>query len=171
MKKIILALSLMAAVMTTACGNSQSAPAESKAPVVSMAQGGKGMSEHTEKTPVILVVNGKQMHAWLNDSVPAKSLLSQLPMTVKINDSGNDFCGDNINVQYSEKDVQNGYRNGDIAFWPPAHNFVIFKNGEEQSSGIGDLVILGHIDEPQSALDALSGTLEVKVEKAGGAKS
>lgn len=116
------------------------------------------------QTKITLNVNGKILHGTLNDSLPAKSLEKQLPLEVTIYDSGNDFCGDSINIDYKESDVQFGYKNGDIAFWPPASNFVIFVNGEESSSSTGDLVILGHLDENQKTLDSLHGTLKIKLD-------
>lgn len=117
------------------------------------------------ETKITLNVNGKTLHGTLNGSIPAQSLARQLPLEVTIYDSGNDFCGDRIKVDYKESDVQFGYKNGDIAFWPPASNFVIFVNGEESSSSTGDLVILGHLDETQETLDSLHGTLKIRISK------
>lgn len=116
-----------------------------------------------EALPVNLTVNGKTLRASLNDSVPAKSLAQQLPLNVRLYDSDNDFCGGNININYTADDVQYGYKNGDLAFWTPANNFVIFVSGEEKSSNTGDLVILGRIDEHREVLDELSGTLDVTI--------
>lgn len=78
-----------------------------------------------------------------------------------LNDSDNDFCGDNIDIKYSESDVTSGYKNGDLAFWTPANNFVIFVSGEENSANTGDLVKLGRITSPQKDIDALEGRIEV----------
>ena len=72
-----------------------------------------------------------------------------------------------MDIEYQERDVQSGYKNGDLAYWPPAKNFVIFVHGEEKSASTDNLVILGHIDEPQSVLDSLHGNLTVKMEEAG----
>lgn len=117
------------------------------------------------ETKISLNVNGKTLHGVLNDSVPAQSLARQLPLEVTIYDSDNDFCGDSIKIDYKKSDVQYGYKNGDIAFWPPASNFVIFVHGEESSSSTGNLVILGRLNESQETLDSLHGTLKIKMEK------
>ena len=166
MKKKIAALCCVAVLlmMTTACGAKKSTAAETRPPVNTAAVAVQPQKENKAATPITLTINGKMLKAYLNDSVPAQSLKEQLPKTVRLNDSDNDFCGDTLNLKYSEKDVQSGYKNGDIAYWPPAQNFVIFVKDEEKSANTGNLVILGHITEPQPVLNSLHGNLEVKIE-------
>ena len=169
MKKMFASLCCLTVLllMTTACGAKKSrAATESRPPVNTAAVAVQPQKENKAATPITLTINGKTMKAYLNDSVPAQSLKEQLPKTVRLNDSDNDFCGDTIHLKYSEKDVQSGYKNGDIAYWPPASNFVIFVKDEEKSASTGNLVILGHITEAQSVLNSLHGTLEVKIELA-----
>ena len=79
-------------------------------------------SAYAENTPIVLKIGGKVLRASLNDSRPSKSLIAQLPVTVRLYDSDNDFCGGNLNIDYSENDIQKGYKNGDLAFWTPANN-------------------------------------------------
>ena len=169
MKKTMASLGCLAVLllMATGCGANQGAAAtESRPPVNTAVVAAPPQKENKAATPITLTINGKKMKAYLNGSVPAQSLKEQLPRTVRLNDSDNDFCGDTIHLKYGEKDVQNGYKNGDIAYWPPANNFVIFVKDEEKSANTGNLVILGHITEPQSVLDSLHGELEVKIELA-----
>lgn len=128
----------------------------------STVQGGNSSSSGG-RTPVVLTIGDTVLDAYLEDSVPARSLIEQLPMTVTVYDSDNDFCGDNISIEYSSSDVTYGYKNGDIYFWTPANNFVIFVSGEENSAGTGNLVKLGHITSPQEMLDSLSGTLNIQI--------
>lgn len=120
-------------------------------------------SQDMGQTPITLTIGDKVLEGYLNDSVPAKSLISQLPLTVVLNDSDNDFCGGNIDIQYGEEDVQQGYKDGDIMFWTPAKNFVIFVHGEERSANTGDLVSLGHITSPKSMLNELNGRISVTI--------
>ncbi|MCM1008429.1 MAG: cyclophilin-like fold protein [Ruminococcus flavefaciens] len=119
-----------------------------------------------EQTSVTLTIGNTVLDAYLNDSVPAKSLIEQLPLTVTLNDSDNDFCGGRLGISYSESDVQNGYKNGDLTFWTPAKNFVIFVDDEEKSESIDNLVLLGHITSSQEILQMLEGTIEVTIELA-----
>lgn len=163
MRKLYLGICLFAVgFMFASCGSKQAVANET---VKEKMEVKEVMEEKNNmRTNIILTINGKALKGYLNASEPAESFKVQLPKTVRLNDSGNDFCGDNIDVKYKNSDISKGYKNGDIAFWPPAHNFVIFKNGQEHSQTTGDLVILGHITESQSVLDALEGNLEVKIE-------
>lgn len=115
------------------------------------------------QTPITLTIGDTVLEGYLNDSTPAQSLIAQLPLTVTLNDSDNDFCGDSLDIEYSESDVTAGYKNGDLVFWTPASNFVIFVSGEENSANTGSLVPLGHITSPQEMLDALEGRIDVTI--------
>lgn len=72
-------------------------------------------------------------------------------------------CTDSLDIEYSESDVTSGYQNGDLVFWTPASNFVIFVSAEENSANTGNLVKLGHITSPQEMLDALEGQIDVTI--------
>lgn len=122
-----------------------------------------GSDSVPEETPITLTIGDTVLDAVLNDSVPAQSLISQLPMTVSLNDSDNDFCGDSLDIEYTESDVTSGYENGDLAFWTPANNFVIFVSGEEMSGNTGNLVKLGTITSSQEMLDTLEGQIDVTI--------
>ena len=117
-------------------------------------------------TSIILETENSSLNGYLYDSVPASSLLDQLPLTVTLNDSDNDFCGGSLNLEYSNADIKTGYKNGDLAFWTPGKNFVIFVDDEEKSASTGNLVILGRLTESQQVLDSLKGTLTITIKKA-----
>lgn len=64
-------------------------------------EGNQEISQSTQvssskQTPITLTIGDIVLDAYLNDSLPAQSLLEQLPLTVTLNDSDNDFCGDKI---------------------------------------------------------------------------
>lgn len=168
MKKIFAVLmTILTVASLTACGqekttsaavNQTSGSTSSEAPAEPAAARKNG-----NETPVTLTIGDVVLEGYLNDSAPARSLISQLPMTVMLNDSDNDFCGGNLNITYSDKDVTSGYKNGDLAFWTPANNFVIFISGGENSANIGNLVHLGHVTSPQKTLDALKGRINVTI--------
>ncbi|MDO4286001.1 MAG: cyclophilin-like fold protein, partial [Eubacteriales bacterium] len=145
--------------LSSASGNVESREAE-----------GESASETVGNTPITLTIGDTVLGAYLNDSAPARSLLAQLPLTVTLNDSDNDFCGDSIEIDYTDADVTSGYRNGDLDLWTPANNFVIFIHGEETSASTGDLVNLGRVTSPQEMLDALEGRIEVRIELANAAE-
>lgn len=75
-----------------------------------------GADNDRNTTPIILETENTYLNGYLYDSVPADSLLDQLPMTVTLNDSDNDFCGGSLNLEYSNADIKTGYKNGDLAF-------------------------------------------------------
>lgn len=124
-----------------------------------------------ETSPITLTIGDTVLNGYLNNSIPAQSLISQLPLTVTLNDSDNDFCGGSLDIEYTESDVQSGYKNGDLAFWTPADNFVIFVDDEENSADTGNLVILGKITESQEVLEALEGTIDVTIANADSSSS
>lgn len=168
MKKILcIVLAFVLTFSLAACGqsgndvpdSSDNTPASSSQPTVN----NESTNESANGTPITLTIGDTVLEAYLNDSVPAQSLLSQLPLTVTLNDSDNDFCGDNLDIEYSESDVTSGYQNGDLVFWPTANNFVIFVSGEEDSASTGNLVKLGRITSPQEMLDALEGQIDVTI--------
>lgn len=126
---------------------------------------GKHIESSTE-IPIKLTVDDLTLDGYLYNTKAGESFMSQLPMTIQLNDSDNDFCGGNLNIEYDENDVQYGYKNGDIMFWTPANNFVIFISDEEYSANTGNLVPLGHITSSSELLNKLSGTITITISPA-----
>lgn len=131
MKKLfVLVLTMLLDFSLCACGEANtSIEPEESSPASSEAIPPETTEPETEvsledTTPITLTIGDVVLNGYLNNSAPAQSLIAQLPLTVTLNDSDNDFCGDSIDIEYSESDVQSGYKNGDLAFWPPASNFV-----------------------------------------------
>lgn len=167
MKRIIIFI-LMAiiAACLCACGKSEKvSDKESNSQTINQTkeQDTKRMEVGDDITPITLTIGDKVLNGYLNNTAPVQSLIEQLPLTVTLNDSDNDFCGGNLDIKYSESDIQKGYKNGDLAFWTPANNFVIFVDDEENSAETGNLVILGKITESQEVLDSLEGTINVTI--------
>lgn len=115
------------------------------------------------ETPIIITYANRTLHGYLNDSISAQSLIKQLPVTITMSDWGHDLCGGNLDIKYSDIDVQDGFRNGDLAFWTPGRNFVIFVSGEDECKDYTDNVILGRLTEPQEVLDSIRGTIEITI--------
>ena len=125
---------------------------------------GQSNADNNQDAEIALIINGNEIAATLNRSKAAKSLYDQLPITVSLNDSDNDFCGGTLDIDYDSSEVHNGYQNGELAYWPPAKNFVIFRSGEESSADTGNIVTLGQIKNLDD-LAGLSGTIEVQIIK------
>lgn len=110
-------------------------------------------SDMENMTPITLTIGDKVLDAYLNDSAPAKSFGEQLPLTISMSawsmGTEKDYCGSRIDVEYSESDVQNGFRNGDIVFYVEhgANEFVIFVSGEEDCEKFKGNVVMGRLTE------------------------
>lgn len=91
-------------------------------------------------------------------------MLKQLPLTVSLNRGSRDFCGGNLNINYKQADLVDRYEIGDLTYWVPGKNFVIFTNGDGRVAG-KDLVPLGKIKAPVEEILKQGESLEVVIEK------
>ena len=125
--------------------------------------------EEPVQTPVTLTIGEVTLEAYLNDTMSAQELISRLPVTVHLYNSGHDYCGGiDPALPYDESDVQYGWKDGDLAFWTAGDDFVIFHDDEEVSGNTGNLVILGHvtsdIEEVRALPDSIAVTIALKEE-------
>lgn len=114
--------------------------------------------------PVKLKINGKVFEANFYDYQPTQDLLKQMPLTVSLNRGSKDFCGGSLNISYKETDLVDRYEIGDLTYWIPGKNFVIFTNGDGKVAG-KDLVPLGKLKAPVQEILQLGDGLEVVLEK------
>ena len=126
-------------------------------------------AEESVQTPITLTIGDTVLEAYLNDTSAAQELISRLPVTVELYNSGHDYCGGiDPALSYDEADVQYGWKDGDLAFWTAGDDFVIFHDDEETSGSTGNLVILGHvtsdIEEVRALPDAITVTIALKEE-------
>ena len=151
-------MALVMGVGMTACGQTESTTTSQNETAAEVPAETTG-----EEIPITLTIGDTVLDAYLYNTVPGQSLAEQLPLTVTLNDSDNDFCGGNIDLTYSENDVTSGYQNGDLAFWTPSHNFVLFVSGNEDAVDTDDIVRLGRVTSAQEELDALEGRIDVTI--------
>ena len=116
-------------------------------------------------TTVTVDINGETSEAVIDDSEAGRNFLAMLPLRVTLSDSDNDFCGPMPALMHPADAVQHGYRNGELHYWVPGQDFVLFVKDEETSAGTGGLVKLGRLNRDQAWLEKLSGTLQVTVKK------
>lgn len=120
--------------------------------------------DNQKRTAVTLTIGDKVLDAYLNDTEAAKDLLSRLPVAVRLANSGHDYCGGiNPPLSYKDKEVQNGWKDGDLAFWTAENDFVIFYDDEETSSSTGNIVIIGHVTSDIEEIKKLSETIDVNI--------
>ena len=114
---------------------------------------------------ITLTVGSTVIPALLNDSRSSRELLARLPFTVRLNKYAHDYCGVmNEPLSYDEKDLRNGWSNGDIAFAAEGNYFAILYKDEEISQQFGNLVTLGKVNAPLDVMDALSDEISVRIE-------
>lgn len=114
----------------------------------------EGEKEKSIMTNITVTVGNASFPGVLYDNAAAKELLSRLPAHFSLSRGSRDYCGNmGIPLPHEEKDVQNGYRNGDLAWWLPGNDFVIFTEREESSGEVAGCVILGRL---------LSGVEEIR---------
>lgn len=116
-------------------------------------------------TAITLTVGDKVIPATLNNSTSSKELLSRLPYTVHLNRYAHDYCGVMENpLKYDEKDVHNGWLNGDIDFATDGKYFTILFENQENSKVYGYQVNLGKVDGDLSVIKGLGSSIDVRID-------
>jgi hypothetical protein len=123
------------------------------------------LAAQEKRVSITLTTNGTVLRGYLNDTTAARDMFSRLPLTLTLRRYAHDYCGGIAPpLKYEQKDVQFGWRNGDLAFWTAGNDFVIFWGDEEISSTIGDLVIIGAVTSAVTEIRALpSGAIQVRL--------
>ncbi len=121
-----------------------------------------------EKTAVTLTVGETVLEGYLNSNRTARDLISRLPVTLNLNRGSHDYCGGiSPALVYDDGDVQNGWNNGDIAFWTAGNDFVIFHSDEEHSSSTGNIVNIGAVTSDINTVRSFGDNINVTVALAG----
>ena len=118
---------------------------------------------HENGPKITLTIGSIVLPAILHNTTLAKDLVATLPVTVSLNRGPVDYCGGIAPIHYEKKDVQAGYRSGDLAYWIPGQDFVIFTETKAASSEAPDLVIIGQISTDILAVRDLGSTIEVTI--------
>lgn len=113
----------------------------------------------------MLAIEGREYPAILYNNPAANGLLSRLPATVSLNRGGRDYCGDIPAIKYDQPQVQNGYRNGQLAYRIPGQDFVIFIEKEETGAAVDGVVVLGELTGDYQPLFNLGRSITVGITK------
>jgi hypothetical protein len=102
--------------------------------------------------------------ATLNDSEAARDLVSMLPLSIRMRDHlGREKTG-RIRGPLSERTPGSPtYEKGDLGYWRPGGNFVIFYRHDGLTIPSPGIVLLGKIDSGAEIFD-VSGPVAVTVE-------
>jgi hypothetical protein len=123
-------------------------------------------SNQPNGTAVTLAIGRLVIPAVLNGTVSARDLISRLPYTVRLHKYVHDFCGVMSNpLKYDPKDIQNGWRNGDIHFATDGNYFVLFFADEDISQRYGYQIHIGKMDVDAAVLKNLNDRdIDVRIE-------
>jgi hypothetical protein len=108
-----------------------------------------------DEIEVTLHVEGNEIPAIIYNTTAGQTLLGCLPHTVHLSKGSIDFCGDiGIDIQYETEDLQDGIKEGDLTYWLPGSDFVIFlvsmpSNGNHSNPsnvGLGRILNVEDID-------------------------
>jgi hypothetical protein len=184
MKKILLlAVTIFTVFSLAACGNQNSGSSgQSTSGINTTAKTADSLNVSTEKetkgsnkatrviengTAITLKIGNTVIPATLNNSTSSKELISRLPYTVHLNRFTHDYCGVMQDpLKYDEKDVHNGWMNGDIDFARDGNYFTILYEDEEKSKQYGHQVTLGKVDGDLSVIKALGSSIDILIELA-----
>lgn len=109
-----------------------------------------------------LIIDGKTLLATLEDSIPARDFIAQLPLTLQLEDYASTEKIAQLPRRLSVSNVPEGIapNAGDIAFYAPWGNLAIFHKPFGYSKG---LVRLGRIDGGLQVLRS-PGPLQARIE-------
>ena len=121
-------------------------------------------------TPITLTIENKVIPAILYNRATAKELLAKLPHKVRLGRGPVDYCGGmGFNIKYTKQEAQDGFRNGELAYWIPGGDFVIFIDKEEESLSVSqDCIMIGKLTKPADLeiIKKMKGSIEVLIQPA-----
>lgn len=127
-------------------------------------QGHLSAVETADGTPITVDIGGRRFSAHLNDSQAARNFAELLPMSFSLTVGDHDLCGDfGEPLDHPESEEDNGWNDGELAYWTVGNDFVIFTDDEETSASTAGVVPLGMLDEGLDEIAAMSGMLDVIV--------
>lgn len=125
----------------------------------------EGDTTMSAETKVKLIVGETVIPAILNDSTPARALLTKLPYTVNLTRYEHDYCGVMSEpLPYDKAELRSGWKNGDIAFAVSGSYFAILYKDEEISQQFDGMVTMGALQGDPAIMDSLDGSIAVRIE-------
>ena len=115
-----------------------------------------------ETTPIILNMNGTEVHATLNNTVLAQEFKNLLPYSVTVSRAPDDLCG-SVSEQLNNDDSENsqGWKIGEIGWF--GGWFTILVDHEENFAQMA-FPIIGKIDDEDIPfVQSLTGRVEIEV--------
>ncbi len=116
-------------------------------------------------TTVQLIIDGDVIPAVLNGSKASQALLAKLPYSVRLQRYSHGYCGSlSEALPYDQKNLHNGWLNGDIVYSKDSNELAILYKDEEISENLyKGLVTLGSITSPLSTLKVLDRIITIRI--------
>lgn len=116
-----------------------------------------------EGTPVLLLMNGKQVHAAIYDTVTGQAFLQLLPYSVSVSRAASDLCGAVSEVLPTDTtEARTEWKSGEIGWFGGL--FSILCDHEEQFAQMPGIPIIGKINDGDMAyVTSLTGTVDITV--------
>jgi hypothetical protein len=133
--------------------------------IILCAASGLGTSISAEDAQQIRIRMGDQtVTATLNSSEAARDLAAMLPLSIRMRDHLRREKTGPVPGPLSERtEGSPNYQSGDLGYWRPGRNFVIFYRQDGLTIPSPGIVILGRVNSGAEMFD-VPGTVEVTVE-------
>ena len=115
-------------------------------------------------TPITIKAGNATITATLDDSSTSRDFVKSLPLTISMKRWGNREYYGKVREPLSDQGrKQNGFDNGDVAYWPRGGSFAIFFNNKVNPD-ISDLIVFGKINSDLKVFDAMDESLDMRIE-------
>jgi hypothetical protein len=108
-------------------------------------------------------IGDQTVTATLNSSEAARDLIAMLPLSIRMRDHLRREKTGPIPGPLSEREGSPTYQSGDLGYWRPGGNFVIFYRHDGLTIPSPGIVLLGRVNSGAETFD-VPGSVEVTVE-------
>lgn len=115
-------------------------------------------------TPITIKAGNTVITATLDDSQTAQDFVTSLPLTMSMKRWGDrEYYGKVREPLSAQGKKQNGFANGDVAYWPRGESFAIFFNNKVNPD-ISDLIVFGKINSDLGVFDSMGESIEMRID-------
>ena len=116
---------------------------------------------------IVMCVGGATVTVRLSDTAVARALAAHLPLELRMSVSSVGYCGQlPFSLPHGAIDIHPGWSDGDLNYKPEGDWLALFLDDERNSARYGGQVTLGHAEAVPVALHGLTGTFDVRIERA-----
>lgn len=133
--------------------------------ILSAASGFSSAASAQESQRIRIRMAGQSVTATLNDSEAARDFAAKLPLSIRMRDHLRREKTGPVPGSLSERtEGSPTYAKGDLGYWRPGGNFVIFYRHDGLTIPSPGIVLLGKVDASVEIFD-VPGTVDVTVER------